>query len=148
MNIHRFFARPAFKAAALACALAGTPLVSSAGVGMVTLPDLYGGWFATFSGVTGCGPTAMQLEMRMGSTGIGEGRLTMHGQCGNSVLPGQTFRVLTLDPSGAGTANLSCGQGCGWNLSFQVSPDRQIMNLVDIDPMNPGSYIAGVAVHY
>ena len=148
MDILRFLSRTAFKAAALACAVAATPMASMAGVGLITPSDLHGNWTATFTGITGCGPTAMQFVMKLGAAGTGTGTLTMHGQCGNSVVPDLAFRVLTLDTNGAGTANLACGPGCGWNLRIQVSPDRQIMNLIDVDPLNPGNYIAGVAVHY
>lgn len=148
MSVHRFISRPAIKAAALACAFACMPMASMAGVGLVTPADLDGNWVATLSGVTGCGPTAMHLVMRLDANATGGGTLTTHGQCGDSVVPDQTFKVLTLDTSGTGTANLSCGPGCGWNLRIQVSPDRQIMNLIDVDAANPGNYIAGVAVHY
>jgi hypothetical protein len=148
MNVQRFFSRPAFKAAALVCAMAVVPAVSMAGVGKITTPDLFGQWVGTLSGVTGCGPTAMHFSMKLSAAAEGTGTLTMHGQCGDSVLQEQTFRVLTLDANGTGTANLTCGPGCGWNLRIQVSPDRTIMNLVDVDPVNPGNYVAGVAVHF
>ena len=148
MNIRRIFSRPALHAVVAAVAIAGLPITSSAGVGLVTNTDLYGYWTAANSGFTGCGQTAMHVAVQMGSAGTGNATITQHGQCGNRVIAGQTFRVLTLDSNGTGTANLSCGVGCGWNLRIQVSPDRQIMNLVSVDPVNPGNYIAGVAVHY
>ncbi len=148
MTFHRPFARRAAATLALACAAASLSTPSLAFVGKITNPDLYGGWTATLSGMTGCGPTAMHVVIDMNSSGVGAATLTMHGQCGDSVVTGQTFRILTLDSgTGAGTANLTCGTGCGWNLRIQVAPDRQVMNLVDVDPINPGNYIAGVAVH-
>lgn len=148
MNFRCLVARPVLQAAIAAAAIAALPITSSAGVGIVTNSDLYGYWTATFSGFTGCGQTAMHVAMQMGSAGTGTATITQHGQCGDKVIPGQTFRVLTLDSNGTGTANLTCGVSCGWNLRIQVSPDRQTMNLVDVDPINPGNYIAGVAVHY
>lgn len=148
MTTSRFFSRPAFAALAIAIATAAVPMRSMAGVGQVTYADLYGNWSATLSGVTGCGPSAMQVAINLNNAGTGTATLTTHGQCGDSVLAGQTFKVLTLGTNGAGTANLSCGPGCGWNLRLQVAPDRQVMNLIDVDPVNPGNYIAGVAVHY
>jgi hypothetical protein len=90
----------------------------------------------------------MHVAITMNSTGTGTATLTTHGQCGNNVLSGQTFKILSLNTNGAGTANLTCGAGCGWNLRFQVAPDRQVMSLIDVDPANPGNFIAGVAVHY
>lgn len=148
MTSIRKFHRTTLAAVAVAFAACAAPTVGWAGVGLVGYADLYGPWVATLSGVTGCGPTAMHVAINMNSAGTGTATITSHGQCGNSVVTGQTFKVVSLSTNGAGTANLSCGAGCGWNLRIQVSPDRQIMNLVDVDPVNPGNYIAGVAVHY
>lgn len=134
-------------AAAVVAAVA-TPLIASAGVGQIGYADLTGTWTATLSGFTGCGNSAMLVAINLNSGGIGSATLTTHGQCGNSVATGQTFQVTSLNTNGTGTAGLSCGVGCGWNLKIQVSPDRQTMNLIDVDPVNPGNYIAGVAVHY
>ena len=135
-------------AAAVAIAATAAPVVASAGVGYIAYPDLTGTWNATLSGFTGCGQSAMLVTIYLNSAGSGTATLTTHGQCGDSVATGQTFKVTALNTNGTGTANLTCGVGCGWNLRLQVSPDRQIMNLIDIDPVNPGNYIAGVAVHY
>ena len=133
---------------ALACTFAAIPTRSMAGVGKITNADLYGTWMATLSGFTGCGSSAMHAAINMNAAGTGTVTLTTHGSCGDSVVTNQTFTVQTLDGlTGAGTANLTCGPSCGWNLRIQVSPDRQVMNLVDVDPVNPGNYIAGVAVH-
>ena len=140
--------RSTLAAAAVAFAACAAPAVGWAGVGLVTTADLYGPWVATLSGVTGCGPTAMHVTISMNNLGTGTATVTTHGQCGNSVLTGQTFKVITLGTNGVGTAGLSCGAGCGWNLRFSISPDRQIMNLVDVDAVNPGNYLAGVAIHY
>lgn len=148
MTFTRKFHRSSLAAAALAFAACAASTAALAGVGQVSYPDLQGPWTATLSGVTGCGPSAMHVAITMNNSGTGAATLTTHGQCGNSVLAGQTFKILTLNTNGSGTANLTCGAGCGWNLRFQVAPDRQIMNLIDVDPANPGNYIAGVAVHY
>ncbi len=148
MSSIRKLHRVSIAAAAVVCAVGLAPTSGWAGVGIVGYADLYGPWVATLSGVTGCGPTAMHVAVRMNNAGTGTATVTMHGQCGNSVLTDQTFKVLTLNSNGTGTANLTCGAGCGWNLRIQVAPDRQIMNLVDVDPVNPGNYLSGVAVHY
>ncbi|MEO7852207.1 MAG: hypothetical protein ABIR94_08130 [Rubrivivax sp.] len=144
----RKFNRSSLVAGALALAACAASTAAWAGVGRVGYADLYGPWTATLSGVTGCGPSAMHVAIVMDSKGVGTATLTTHGQCGDSVLAGQSFTIQSLNVNGSGTANLTCGPGCGWNLRFQVNPDRQIMNLVDVDPVNPGNYIAGVAVHY
>jgi len=133
----------------LGCAVAVlAPLQSHAGVGHIAKGDLFGKWVVALSGVTGCGATAMLANATMDANGVGTATLTMHGACGDSVLTNQNFSVLSLNPStGTGTIGLSCGASCGWILSFQVSPDRGVMNLVDVEPANPGNYIAGLAVH-
>ena len=134
--------------AAVAIAATAAPVIASAGVGYIAYPDLAGNWSATLSGFTGCGSSAMLVSFNLNAAGVGTATLTTHGSCGDSVASGQTFKVTGLNINGTGTANLTCGVGCGWNLRLQVSPDRQIMNLIDVDPVNPGNYIAGVAVHY
>ncbi len=139
--------RIAVAAAAVVAAIA-TPVVASAGVGYVGYADLAGTWTATLNGFTGCGNSAMLVAINLNAAGVGTATLTTHGQCGNSVATGQSFNVTSLNTNGTGTAGLSCGVGCGWNLKIQVSPDRQTMNLIDVDAVNPGNFIAGVAVHY
>ena len=114
----------------------------------MTLAQLAGNWTATLSGFTGCGSSALHFVGSMGTTGLGTGTLTSHGSCGDSVVNNVSFNILSLNANGTGTANLTCGAGCGWNLRIQVSPDRQVANLVDVDPVNPGNYLAGVAIRY
>ncbi len=63
--------------------------------------------------------------------------------CGHSAM----HVAINMNASGTGTANLTCGAGCGWNLRVQVSPDRGVMNLIDVDRANPGIFCAGVGVH-
>jgi hypothetical protein len=67
--------------------------------------------------------------------------------CGDGVSTGTPFVVQSLNPNGSGTANLSCGPDCGWNLIIQVAKNRQIFNVVDVDPVNPGNYLEGTAIH-
>lgn len=146
-SLHRFH-RLALVAGALAVAGFAAPVPAWAGVGQITLPDLTGNWVATLGGVTGCGPSAMHVVITMNNAGSGTATLTTHGQCGDSVLTGQSFQIQSLNSNGVGTANLSCGPGCGWNLRFVLAPDRQVMNLADVDPVNPGNYLVGSAIHY
>jgi hypothetical protein len=121
---------------------------SLAGVGTISKSDLAGPWQMTLTGNTGCGLTSMLVNVSLNNLGTGTNAvIKMHGQCGDSVLSGETFTVLTMAANGSGTANLSCGANCGWNLSIQVSPDRSTFNIVDVDPVNPNNFIGGMAVH-
>lgn len=70
-----------------------------------------------------------------------------HLGCGDGTTTGVTFTINTLNTNGSGTANLTCGVGCGWNFDIQVSPDRAMFNLVDVSSANPGNYLEGVAIH-
>ena len=141
-TFHRSAAALAF---ALSCA---APAITWAGVGQVTKADLTGQWVATLHGFTGCGQHAMHVSINMNSAGSGTATITNHSQCGESVQTGQTFNIISMNTNGTGTAGLTCGAGCGWTLRFQVSPDRTIMNLVDVEPANPGNYLAGASVHF
>jgi hypothetical protein len=91
----------------------------------------------TFSGFTGCGDVSMLLDATVATDGTStDGALTTHGQCGDSVVP-HDFRFVNAASNGSGTAGLGCSPGCGWNLTTQVSRDRQTFTLVDVDPLNP-----------
>lgn len=120
----------------------------SASIGVVTKSNLQGPWQIALNGNTGCGLVSMLVTVTLNSAGMGtNATITTHGQCGNSVVTSQTFQILSMTSNGSGTANLSCGVNCGWNFNIQVSPDRSIFNLVDVDPLNPGNYLGGVAIH-
>jgi len=109
---------------------------------------LAGPWQATllWSG-SGCGDMSGLVNFTLDKTGATDAAvLTTHSGCGDSTLTGQTFVIQTLEPNGSGTANLSCGTGCGWNLNIQVSRNGQMFNLVDVSPANPGNYVAGTAI--
>jgi len=122
---------------------------SSATIGLISKPDLTGSWQIALTGRTGCGLVSMLVNVTLDWTAKGTNAvIKTHGECGDSTVSAQTFQVLTLISStGSGTANLSCGPGCGWNFNIQVSPDRSIFNLVDVDPVNPGNYLGGMAIH-
>lgn len=121
---------------------------SFATIGTINKADLSGPWQMALSGNTGCGKVSMLVKVTLGGAGLGtNGVITTHGDCGDTILTGQTFQISTLAANGSGTAGLSCGPGCGWNFTIQVSPDRSIFNLVDVDPANPGNYLSGTAIH-
>jgi len=120
----------------------------SLATGTITKSDLSGRWQMTLTGITGCGLVSMLVNVTLNTNGTGTNAvIKTHGQCADSTSPGQTFQILTMTANGSGTANLSCGVGCGWNFNIQVSPDRSTFNLVDVDPSNPNNFIGGMAVH-
>jgi hypothetical protein len=119
---------------------------SAASIGNITKADLAGKWNIALRGTTGCGPATMKIGVTLNTSGVGTGTLVTHGQCGDSSLAGQTFTISTMTSSGAGTAGLSCGIGCGWGFNIQVSPDRSKINLVDVLPANPLNFVEGIAI--
>lgn len=147
MNYHRKSTRIVLLATLCLVAVITIAKVSRASIGTISKSDLTGPWQITLSGNTGCGLVSMLATATLNTSGTGPATLTTHGQCGDSVATGQTFTITSLNANGSGTAGLSCGSGCGWNLTIQVSPDRSSMNLVDVAKVNPGNFIAGTAVH-
>lgn len=113
--------------------------------GNVSKSDLAGTWQIVLGGFTGCGQSTELATITLNATGAGTGTLQTHGSCGDSSLTGQTFTVSSLKANGSGTAGLSCGTGCGWAFTIQVSPDRSTFNLVDIT--DPGNFLEGTAIH-
>jgi len=108
--------------------------------------SLAGKWQMAISGNTGCGLTSMLVNVTLDASGFGNNAVVKsHGQCGNAVVTGQTFQILSITGRTA-KANLSCGPGCGWNLDVQIAPGYAVFNLADVDPVNPGNFIAGTAV--
>lgn len=114
----------------------------------ITLASLAGPWQMTLTGDTGCGISTSVVTFTLDSTGSGSATIRSHTSgCGDPVGSGTPFVIQSLNPNGSGTANLSCGPGCGWNLIIQVAKNRQIFNVVDVDPLNPGNYLEGTAIH-
>lgn len=117
----------------------------------IRIKDLAGPWQAAIVySNTGCGPASGLVNFTLDSTGsTHSATLVFHSGfgpgCGDSTST-QTFTIQTLNPDGSGTANLSCGSGCGWEFNIQVDRHRSIFNLVDVDPMNPGNFVAGTAI--
>ena len=107
----------------------------------VTLNDLVSKpWQMALVGKTGCGQTSMLFT---GFLSPKSGILTTSSPCGFSSST-QTFTITSLSSTGAGTANLTCGSGCGWNFDFQVN-NLWTMDLVDV--VNGGNNVlAGTAI--
>jgi hypothetical protein len=71
--------------------------------------------------------------------------VAFHDECGGDGTLTGTFKVLTLDPDGSGTARFTCADDCELNFRIQVSPDRATFSLVDVS--TPGEFFIGKAVH-
>ena len=91
----------------------------------------------------------MYVTFTLDSTGHANGSASIqtHAQCGNGTTPNLDFNILSLSPNGSGTASLSCGAGCGWELKIQVAKGTQIFSLADVSPANPNNFFAGTAIH-
>jgi len=113
------------------------------------LETLQGNWAATIVGNTGCGLSSMYVTFSLDAAGHGNGTATIvqHAQCADTTTSGLDFNINSLNSSGSGTAGLSCGVGCGWELNIQVARNGQLFGLVDVSPSNPNNYIAGTAIH-
>ena len=119
----------------------------SKATGAIGKEDLAGPWQIALTGNTGCGSTAMLFMGTLNTSGVGTGTLVSHSTgCANSSST-QTFTITSLGANGSGKAGLTCGAGCGWDFTIQVSPDRATMNLVDVDPANPLNTPGGISIH-
>jgi hypothetical protein len=117
--------------------------------GKLVVSDLTGSWQATLYGSTGCGVGTTVLSFTLNSSGVASNiSETYHTVgCGDGSSNTNSFTILSLNSDGSGTANLTCGTGCGWNFDIQVSPDRSTFNLVDVYSLNVGNFQAGSAIN-
>lgn len=122
---------------------------SKASVGNISKSDLAGNWQMTTIGQTGCGfgTTLYNFTVNGSGTSSNVSSVSHSAGCGDRTGSGDLFTVQTLSANGSGTANLTCGSGCGWNLTIQVAADRSTFNVIDVSPANPNNFIEGVAVH-
>ena len=109
----------------------------------ITLAQLAGPWQIAVVGNTGCGISSLLFTGTLNTSGVATGTLIGSSGCGPSNNT-QTFTILSLNPNGSGTAGLTCGSGCGWTFQIQVSPNKQVVNLVDVT--DPNNWLAGTAV--
>jgi hypothetical protein len=121
----------------------------SSATGNIVKADLLGAWQMTIVGQTGCGFGTTLYTFTLNASGSSSNVTgTYHtAGCGDGTSSGNMFTIQSLNADGSGTANLTCGTGCGWNLNIQVSPDRSKFNVIDVSPANPGNFIEGVAIH-
>jgi hypothetical protein len=121
----------------------------SSATGDIVKADLAGRWQMTIIGQTGCGFGTTLYTFTLNASGSSSNVSgTYHtAGCGDGTSSGNAFTIQSLNADGSGTANLTCGSGCGWNLNIQVSPDRSKFNVIDVSSANPGNFIEGVAIH-
>ena len=132
----------------LCLALVSVAKLSKASIGNVSKADLAGNWqVSLLSSGGGCGGGTTQVNFTLNATGVATNatEVSHSAGCGNTTSTGNTFTINSVNASGAGTAGLSCGSGCGFTFAIQVAPDRGSFNLVDVT--DPGQFIAGVAIH-
>jgi hypothetical protein len=126
--------------------MAGVAINNSTAADIVTA-NLTGDWQVALYGQGGCGAGTTLVTFTLNSSGTANNATeTSHtAGCGDPHSTGNTFTVQSLNPNGSGTANLSCGPGCGFNFNIQVSPDRSTFNLVDVS--DPNNFLIGTAIH-
>lgn len=113
----------------------------------LNVADLAGPWAISLGGNTGCGASVLYATTTLDTTGKGRARLLGKSTgCAPSDDPDQLFQITSLDPDGSGTANLSCGVGCGWELKIQIPRGNpSFFSVVDITPDNPDNTLVGTA---
>ena len=100
--------------AALSLALTLAVVKPAKATGNIGKADLVGPWAVTLTGDTGCGITTMYVTFSPSSSGSGTATYQSHTSgCGDGSTTGVTFTIDTLNTNGSGTANLTCGSGCG-----------------------------------
>jgi hypothetical protein len=156
MNYFRRSKRARLTLVSVVClVLLAVPMVKGAGAAhahdTVSVADLAGSWQAALLwSNSGCGPASGLVNFTLDATGTTHAA-TLVGHagagpgCGDQTTT-QTFEIHSLNPDGSGTAGLTCGVGCGWEFTIQVDRHRTMFNLVDIDPANPGNFVAGTAI--
>ena len=114
----------------------------------VTKAMMSGGWTAVLGGNTGCGISSMYVTFRLNSSGVGVATIQMHSTgCADSTTTNNPISIQTLAANGRGTANLSCGIGCGWQFKIQVAEGGHSFILADVEPANPNNTPTGMATH-
>jgi hypothetical protein len=132
--------------------LEGVGIVSSVADNIV-VADLKGEWYVSLVGhqFRTCGADPFTRVSAAGTltlddAGTGDLPATVKTNCGSFEDPVNPFTVLTLNADGSGTARMVCAADCDITFSFQVSPDRSMMNLVSVSPTDTLDMYAGVAI--
>jgi hypothetical protein len=108
----------------------------------VTLAKLAGTWTAGIELNGGCGIGSKQVTFTLNASGTGTATYQYNTQeCGASSGTG-TMTITSINADGSGTAVLSIN--FVGNFNIQVSPNGQVMGMVEI--ADTGNYDVGVAV--
>jgi hypothetical protein len=111
--------------------------------GSTAISQLAGSWQATLVIDGGCGLGTKLVNFKLNSSGVGTATAKYHTPgCGNNEQTGE-MTLASLNPDGSGTAELIFG-GSVFSFNIQVSPNRQVINMVDI--IDPGNYDEGSAI--
>ena len=124
--------------------------VNNSTVPNIVKANLAGKWQLVEYGQGGCGLASSVVTFTLNAAGVAAGNATETSHsagCGDITSTGNTFTIQTLNANGSGTAGLTCGPGCGFTYNIQVSPDRSVINLVDVSTANPGNFQVGTAIH-
>jgi hypothetical protein len=126
--------------------LAGVAINNSTAAEIVKA-NLTGAWQVALYGQGGCDIGTTLVTFTLNASGIANNATeTSHtATCGDGHTTGNSFTIQSLNANGSGAAGLSCGVGCGFSFSIQVSPDRSTFNLVDVT--NPSNFEIGTAIH-
>jgi hypothetical protein len=117
----------------------------SSATGNIVKADLSGAWQMTIIGQTGCGFGTTLYTFTLNASGSSSNVTGIYhtAGCGDGTSSGNMFTIQSLHADGSGTANLTCGTGCGWNLNIQVSPDRLEVQRDRCVPRKPGKLHRG-----
>ena len=112
----------------------------------IAIADMRGTWFATLSGLTGCGVTTLVTTFTLDEKGNGTqiSAIEHTAGCGDLDQSGQIAQMQKLNSNGSGFIALGCGEGCGFGFHIQVSRSHNFFNMGP-QPV-PGNYLAGVAI--
>jgi len=128
------------------------PPAAAQGGPPITLASLRGSWALTLVGNTGCGISSMYVTFTLNASGV-DNNATIIGHstgCTDATTSGLTFEIHQLNPDGSGTAGLSCGPSCGWELMIQVERanegESHVFTVADVSHLNPLNVLAGTAI--
>ncbi len=115
----------------------------------VAVSQLAGNWQASLMIDGGCGLGTKLVNFNLNVGGVGTATAQYHTpECGNNEERG-TIEVTSLNTdgtgNGSGTAQLIFGESTVFNFSIQVSPNGQVIDMVEAD-ISSGNYEEGLAI--
>jgi len=144
-SIARLASRALLSAGIFVAGSVGDLAPVSAAQPLVSISQLQGSWAMTLTGNGGCGITTSYVTFTLNASGSGTATQHEHTSgCGDGVNHAP-FVITSLSANGSGTANLSCGQDCGFAFRIQVSRDLNEFSVIDVT--NTNNYLEGIAIH-